>query len=102
MQEPAITPTLLAEAGVNVPDDQVPELLDHLNATLEERIGEEITNALDDEKLAELVELQKTADDEKIGAWLQANVAELNDIIQDEIDILMGEVSENADQFSQK
>ena len=101
MQDPVNTPTLLAEAGIKIPEDQVADLLDHLNAELEERIGEEITNSLDDDKLEELVELQKTADDEAVSKWLEANVPELGDIIQDEIDILIGEISENAEGFSQ-
>jgi len=102
MQDPVITPTLLAEAGIKIPEDQVADLIDHLNAELEERIGEEITNSLDDDKLEELVELQKTADDEAISKWLEANVPELGDIVQDEIDILIGEISENAEGFSQE
>lgn len=102
MQDPVITPTLLAEAGIKIPEDQVADLVDHLNAELEERIGEEITNSLDDDKLEELVELQKTADDEAVSKWLEANVPELGDIVQDEIDILIGEISENSEGFSQE
>jgi hypothetical protein len=72
-------------------------LLAHLNEQLEERVGAEITEALSDEKLAEFVEVQESDDDEKVGAWLQANVPELQEIVQDEIDILLGELAENAD-----
>lgn len=100
MNLPAITPTLIAEAGVDIEEDKIPALIDHLNDELEERVGEEITNSLDDDKLAELVSLQETASDEEIAKWLEANVAELEAIVQDEIDILIGELSENADKIS--
>lgn len=100
MQEPTITPAQLAEAGVNLPEDQIPELLDHLNEELEERIGEEITNTLDDEKLEALVQLQENGTDEEVSNWLQANVPELEQIVQDEIDILLGEIAENAEELS--
>ena len=96
----SITPELLAEAGVDIPEDQVPSLLEELNEELEERIGEEITNALEDDQLEELVKLQESASDEDVSAWLQTHVPELEQIIQDELDILLGEIAENAEEIN--
>ena len=95
-----ITPELIAQAGVELPADKVAEFIEHLNGELEERVGEEITNALDDDKLEELVKLQETADDATLAEWLNENVEDLQAIIDDELDILMGEVSEHADAFA--
>ena len=92
-----ITKQDLIDLGIAVNENEVEALLTHLNEQLEERVGVEITESLDDEKLAEFVELQETADDTKIGEWLQATVPELQAIVQDEIDILLGDLAENAD-----
>lgn len=95
--QPLITKELLDEFGVELGDQDVTSLLDHLNATLEERIGAEITDSLDDTKLKELLDLQEKASDEEVGAWLEANVPELQQIAEDERDILLGELAENSD-----
>jgi predicted house-cleaning noncanonical NTP pyrophosphatase (MazG superfamily) len=97
MNIPEITPALIAQAGVDIDEADVPALIESLNEQLEERVGEEIANALDDAKLEELVKLQETASDDEIGDWIVANVKDLEAIIQDEFDILMGEVSEQAE-----
>lgn len=96
-----ITKSLLDEFGITLGDQDITALLVHLNETLEERIGAEITESLDDEKLAELVDLQENASDEEISAWLTANIPELQQITQDEIDILLGELAENSDSINQ-
>jgi len=95
--QPLITKQLLANVGITLPADEEQRLLDHLNATLEERVGAEVTESLTDEQLATLVDLQEKASDEEIGAWLSTNVPELQEITQDEIDIILGELAENTD-----
>lgn len=94
-----ITPEILDQLDINLSPEERQSLLAHLSATLEERIGQEVTDALDDEQLDELVQLQQTADETQLGAWLQANVPDLQEIIQDEVDILLGELAENSDQL---
>lgn len=95
--DPIITKDLLDEAGINLAGQNVDTLLAHLNQTLEERVGTEITESLSDEQLEELLTLQENGSDEEVGAWLDQNVPELQEITQDEIDILLGELAENAD-----
>jgi hypothetical protein len=92
-----ITEDTLREVGINLDGKDVAALLAHLNETLEERVGTEITDALDDDKLQTLLDLQETASDEEVGSWMKANVPDFEDIVQDEIDILLGELAENAD-----
>lgn len=92
-----ITEETLQSFDINLEGQDKETLLEHLNDTLQERVGTEITAMLDDNKLQELIETQKTATDEQMGAWLTQNVPELQQIVQDEINILMGELNENSD-----
>ena len=98
---PIITKQLLDEAGIDLTGQDVHALLAHLNQTLEERVGTEITESLDDTQLEALLAVQENGSDEEVGAWLEKNVPELQEITQDEIDILLGELSENADGINQ-
>ena len=94
---PLITKELLEEAGVDLQSQDTASLLDHLNATLEERVGAEITNSLTDGQLEELAKLQENGSNEELTSWVEQHVPELQQIAQDEIDILLSELSDNAD-----
>lgn len=97
---PLITKELLEEAGINLQDQDTVSLLDHLNATLEERVGAEITNSLTDEQLEELATLQENGSDETLASWVEQHVPELQQIAQDEIDILLAELTDNVDDIN--
>lgn len=99
--EPLITPVMLASTGITIADDQVDAYLDHLNELLTERIGEAITESLDSAQLEELSKLEETATDEELGEWMTKNVADLEDIIADEIDILLGDAAENSGKINE-
>lgn len=101
MQDYTITEDTLTKVGIELKDKDIPLLLDHLNETLEERIGAEITESLADDKLKELLDLQESGNDEATANWLSTNVPELEQIIQDETDILLGELAENSDGVNQ-
>ena len=92
-----ITKETLQAFNINLEGQDKETLLEHLNDTLQELVGTEIAAMLDDDKLQELLETQKTATDEQMGTWLTQNVPELQQIVQDEINILMGELNENSD-----
>lgn len=96
--QPLITEEVLIAAGINLEGKDLEAFLTHLNDTLEERIGTEITNVLSDDKLKELIALQDQGDDEAVGEWIGENVPELQQIAEDERDILLGELVENAEQ----
>ena len=97
MQEDYITADHLKAVGINVDEAKEIELLEHLNNQLLERVGADITESLNDEELEELVTLQETADEEAVGTWIQNHVSELPKIVDDQRDILLGEIAENAD-----
>ena len=93
-----ITKETLDSFGISLEGQDEASLLEHLNETLSERIGTEIAALLDDAKLEELLTLQESPEaDAKTGDWLTANVPELPQIVQDEIDILMGELADSTD-----
>lgn len=97
---PLITKALLDEFGIELGDQDEKVFLQHINDTLDERVGTEITESLNDDQLKELLALQEKGNDEEVGEWLGENVPELQEIAQDEIDILLGELAENADNVS--
>ena len=97
--QPLITEDVLTAAGVNLEGKDLETFLTHLNDTLEERIGTEITNVLSDNKLKELIALQDQGDDETTGEWISENVPDLQQIAEDERDILLGELVDNADKI---
>lgn len=93
-----ITKDELLSLGIDLSDQDIDSLIAHLNDTVEERIGAEITESLTDEQLSQLLDLQEaTDDDDKIGEWIAAHVPDYEQIVQDNIDITLGELAENAD-----
>lgn len=88
-----VTKDNLIALGIKLGDQDVNSLITHLNETIEERIGVEITESLSDEQLDEMVELQQTADDQQLGEWITRNVPEYLQIVQDNIDIVVGELA---------
>ncbi len=98
--QPIITKQLLDAAGVVVKAEDEQALIDHLNEALEDRVGAEVVESLDDAQLDELATLQESDDQKAIQSWMQKNVPEMEDIVKDEIDILLGEVAKDADNFA--
>lgn len=92
-----ITKDTLLNLGISLEDKDVESLIAHLNETVEERIGAEITEQLNDKQLEELVTLQETADDETLGKWIATTVPGFTQIVQDNIDIVLGELAEGAE-----
>lgn len=98
MQPQYITQSTLTTLGIDLSDQDVDALLDDLNETLQERVGTEITQSLTEDQLKELVELQESASEAQIGEWLQKNIPDMQQIIQNEIDILIGEIVEDEEE----
>lgn len=92
-----ITQETLDALGIDLSGQDQEALLAHLNETLQERVGAEITEELDDKQLQNLIDMQDNATEDEIAEWLEQAVPDLKDIVQDEIDILLGELAENSD-----
>ena len=86
----------LQSAGVNIPPEQAEATLSKINDDLNERIGVEITEALTDEQLDEMMTVKQSGDNDALASWMSANIPELEDIVSDERDILLGELADKA------
>lgn len=94
-----ITKEDLQTIGIN--ETEIDALLDHLNEQLEERVGVEIVEALTDESLDTYLDLNENGSDEELARWLLEKIPKLPEIVQDEIDILLGELSESSDSINE-
>ena len=91
-----LTHEFLQEIGLELDQDTFASLEQHAEATLHERVISEVVEELSPEQAEELSSLQN-ADDETIQRWLVDNVPDLQDIVSDEVDILLGEIAESSD-----
>lgn len=97
-----ITKEQLQSVGIDMPDEQMDALIQHAEDTLNDRIGEEIVDSLDDNELAELVALQDSnAPADQIEAWIVAHVSDYQAIIEDNVAIVLGEIAESTDAIQQ-
>ena len=94
-----INEEFLQSIGVHLSSEETALLSEHFETTLHERIFREVAESLDQNQAQELLTLLDR-DDPGVPAWLQANVSELREIVQDEIDILLGELVENKDKLA--
>lgn len=98
LQAAIVTKQQLNSVGIRLPDDQMQALIQHVEETVNERVSEEIIDSLDDAQLEELVTLQNgDAPAEQIDAWIRERVPEYDEIIEDNVTIVIGELVENSD-----
>lgn len=98
IQATIVTKQQLNSVGINLPDDQMQALIQHVEETVNERISEEVIDSLDDTQLEELVSLQNSdAPAEQIDAWIRERVPEYDEIIEDNVTIVIGELVEDSD-----
>ena len=86
----------LQSAGINIIPEKAEATLSKINDDLNERIGVEITEALTDEQLDEMMRIQQSGDQDALANWMTANIPELSEIVSDERDILLGELADKA------
>ena len=99
-QKTAITSQQLRDLGIMLSSERQEKLLETLQAELEERIGETITTLLDDASLEELIKLTSNGDSKAVNEWVALHIPDYEQVMQDEYDILLGEVAENADKLN--
>lgn len=98
MNHQFITQSTLETLGFDLSGEDVEELLEYLNDTLQERVGVEITQTLKEDQLKTLAAMQETASEKDLGEWLEENVPDMQKIVQNEIDILIGEIAETEEE----
>lgn len=94
-----VSKEFLSSIGVILDDQSYSVFAAHFDETLIDRIIESILDILEDEQVDQLAELKDSADSEALWQWVQSAVPELGEIIQEEIDILLGEIAENSDRI---
>lgn len=95
---PMLSQNFLQSLGVTLDEKTLAALSEHFETTLEGRVVDAIVENLDEQQLEQLAALRGQGDD-TMQTWLQANVPELPEIIQEEVDILLGDLAENSDQI---
>jgi len=88
----------LQDIGVTLDDQTYETLSERYEETLNERVIIEIVDELDEKQLEELHSLT-SQDDAALNQWLVANVPKLDEIIEDEIAILLGEITESSEKI---
>jgi len=88
----------LQDIGVTLNDQTYETLSEHYEETLNERVIIEIVDELDEKQLEELHSLT-SQDGGVLNQWLVANVPKLDEIIEDEIAILLGEITESSEKI---
>lgn len=101
MNQQFITESTLDALGIDLTGQDKEALLVHLNETLQERVGAEITESLDDNQLQTLLDLQENSTEDELGTWLEQNVPDFKLLVQDEIDIILGELAESSDSINE-
>ena len=93
-----VTKAQLNSIGINLPEDQMQALIQHVEDTINSQIGEEIVESLDDEQLKALVQMQDNdVPAEEIDAWIRERIPEYDEIIEDNVAIVLGELADNSD-----
>lgn len=90
----------LTALGIDLSENKATALMEHFEATLQERIGMEIFEALDDDQATELITLEQKGDVNAIAEYIKKNVPDYEAIVEDETDILLGELADNAAAFA--
>ncbi len=94
--KPIITKQFLSDIGVTMSDEDAASLEEHFETTLHDRVVEEVVAGMTPDQTEELMRL-RSSDDDTLYDWLRQTVPDMADIVTDEIDILLGEIAEQAD-----
>lgn len=92
-----IDTSLFTDLGINLSGKEGEAFLKHFEETLEQRVGAAIFELLSDDEATELIRLQESGDSEQINGWIKEHIPDYEEVVQDEFDILMAEVAENAE-----
>lgn len=93
---PLLTKNLLNDLGIILSESDYTLLAEHFETTLNERVINEIVLELEPQQAEELARLQQSEDTEVV-TWLRANVSDIEEIVADEVDILIGELADNTE-----
>lgn len=101
MHEQYVILETLKTYGIKVDAASADALLLHINTTVEERIGAEITDSLTEAQIKELIALQENGNEDRIGEWITREVPNYAEIVQSNIDAVLGEMVESTENINQ-
>lgn len=84
----------LTSLGINLGDD-ADSFLKDLEQQLHERVGAALLELLDDEEAKEFIALSEAGDDDATESWINTHIPDYEDVVQDEVDILLGEIAQS-------
>jgi hypothetical protein len=87
----------LASIGISLNPEKTETLIQHFEKTLQERVGIEIFETLDDDHAGELLALQQNGDSRAVAEYIKQHVSDLEAIVEDQTDIMLGELADGAD-----
>lgn len=96
----SLSKEFLESLGITLDDATYTHFVNHFDDTLREQIIDSIIDNLTDEQLEAFSHLPQD-NEQELWSWLQTNIPDLGEIVQDEIDILLGELAENSDQINE-
>lgn len=99
MNEPIAIDAFLQSLGINLDTKACDELVDSFEKSLMENVIESVTDELSEDQLLQLETLLNNQEDGSLQEWLTNNVPNLKEIVQDEVDILLGDIAEKSDQL---
>lgn len=79
---------------LDIKEEKIDAIVAELNDKVEQLIGDEIIESLTEADVQTLVDLQETASDEELSKWIIEHVPDYQAIIQNNIDIVIGEFAE--------
>ena len=87
---------LLRSLGILLDQKHEDAMLEHLQETLQERVGLAVAELLEDDELKEFYDLVQKENEAELTEWLSDNLPDYKEIIEDEFDMLMGEIANDA------
>lgn len=92
--------SFLTDVGLeSLPAEEKKAFLAHVQEELKLRIGEVITEGLDEERLAEFEQLPADADQDAAKQWFEKNYPAYKSVVNDQVDKLKREISDNREQI---
>lgn len=91
-----ITREFLNDLGVVMDEQTFTAFSDHFDESLHERVIDRIVHTISEEQTHELAQMRGVNSD-IVWEWLQANVPNLNEIVQQEVDTMLAEVVRTSD-----
>jgi hypothetical protein len=87
--------------GIHINEQQVIDLQKFFEETLNQRVGLALIELLEDDEAQELLALQASgASQDAIGDWISSHISDYTEVVEDEYNILLGELAEKADEIN--